>query len=85
MDWVKERHHIPLAYCYELRDRGTYGHLLPADQILPTGEETTDSVIEMVFQAKRFGYMVPYRAASNASALSLSILLYVVAVVNVFL
>ncbi|XP_026742944.1 zinc carboxypeptidase-like [Trichoplusia ni] len=57
IDWVKERLHVPLVYCYELRDRGTYGHLLPPDQILPTAEETMDSIVEMILQAKRFGYM----------------------------
>nr|XP_049704885.1 zinc carboxypeptidase A 1 [Helicoverpa armigera] len=57
VDWVKEHLKVPLTYCYELRDRGVYGHLLPPDQILPTGEETMDSIIEMVWQAKRFGYM----------------------------
>lgn len=57
VDWVKERLKIPLAYCYELRDRGQFGHLLPPDQILPTSEETMDSVIEILFQAKRYGYM----------------------------
>jgi hypothetical protein len=57
VDWAKEQLNIPLMYCYELRDRGTFGHLLPPDQILPTGEETMDSVIELIHQAKRFGYM----------------------------
>ncbi|RVE53887.1 hypothetical protein evm_001549 [Chilo suppressalis] len=57
VDWVKEHLKVPLVYCYELRDRGTYGHLLPADQILPTGQETMDSVLDLIHQAKRFGYM----------------------------
>ncbi|XP_060805043.1 zinc carboxypeptidase A 1 [Amyelois transitella] len=57
LDWVKEHLNVPLAYCYELRDRGTYGHLLPADQILPSGEETMDSVLELIYQARRFGYL----------------------------
>ncbi|CAD0204037.1 unnamed protein product [Chrysodeixis includens] len=53
VDWVKERLHVPLTYCYELRDRGVYGHLLPPEQILPTGEETMDSIVEMILQARR--------------------------------
>ncbi|XP_028167844.1 zinc carboxypeptidase-like [Ostrinia furnacalis] len=57
IDWVKEALKIPLVYCYELRDRGTYGHLLPADQILPSGEETMDSILEMIHQARRLDYM----------------------------
>ncbi|NWI93445.1 CBPO Carboxypeptidase, partial [Pitta sordida] len=31
---------IPLSYTFELRDTGTHGFLLPADQIQPTCEET---------------------------------------------
>lgn len=31
---------IKYAYSMELRDQGRYGFLLPADQIIPTGEET---------------------------------------------
>ncbi|KAJ8723718.1 hypothetical protein PYW07_007698 [Mythimna separata] len=72
VDWVKERLNIPLAYCYELRDKNGYGHLLPPDQILPTGEETMDSVLELVHQAKRYGYMVPYaEKQSSANVLNL--------------
>nr|XP_034834190.1 zinc carboxypeptidase-like [Maniola hyperantus] len=57
IDWVKERARVPLVYCYELRDKGDDGFLLPEDQILPNNQEVMDSVIEMVHQAKRFGYM----------------------------
>ena len=31
---------IKYGFAPELRDKGTYGFELPADQILPTGEET---------------------------------------------
>ncbi|XP_047536945.1 zinc carboxypeptidase-like [Vanessa atalanta] len=57
VDWVKEQLKVPLVYCYELRDRGTFGFLLPTDQIRPNNEEVMDSLLEMIHQAKRFGYM----------------------------
>ncbi|KAI8424822.1 hypothetical protein MSG28_006751 [Choristoneura fumiferana] len=57
VDWVKGHLRVPLVYCYELRDRGTFGFLLPTDQILPNNQETMDSVLDIIFQAKRFGYM----------------------------
>ncbi|XP_030028982.2 zinc carboxypeptidase [Manduca sexta] len=56
-DWVKEHLKVPLVYMYELRDKGTYGHLIPPELILPSAEETTDSIIDLIHQAKRFGYM----------------------------
>ncbi|XP_028167849.1 zinc carboxypeptidase-like [Ostrinia furnacalis] len=57
VDWVKEHVQVPLVYCYELRDRGTYSFLLPPEEILPSGLETMDSLVELIHQAKRFGYM----------------------------
>lgn len=71
IDWVKEHLRVPLVYCYELRDRGTYGHLLPPEQILPTSEEVMDSLVEMIHQAKRLGYM------NNGNAIKVSSLLIV--------
>ncbi|XP_026333308.1 zinc carboxypeptidase A 1-like [Hyposmocoma kahamanoa] len=56
IDWVKAALEVPLVYCYELRDRHQYGHLLPADQILPNNQEVMDSLIELIHQGKRFGY-----------------------------
>ncbi|XP_015176252.1 PREDICTED: carboxypeptidase B-like isoform X1 [Polistes dominula] len=38
-DWAKVTAGIKYAYTIELRDRGTYGFLLPATQIVPTGRE----------------------------------------------
>ncbi|XP_035732266.1 carboxypeptidase B-like isoform X2 [Vespa mandarinia] len=38
-DWAKVTAGIKYAYTVELRDRGTYGFLLPATQIVPTGRE----------------------------------------------
>ncbi|XP_065211305.1 carboxypeptidase B-like [Planococcus citri] len=38
-DWAKNKLGIKYSYTAELRDKGTYGYLLPASQILPTGKE----------------------------------------------
>uniref|UniRef100_A0A671NTE2 Carboxypeptidase A1 n=1 Tax=Sinocyclocheilus anshuiensis TaxID=1608454 RepID=A0A671NTE2_9TELE len=39
IDWTYEQG-IKYSYTFELRDTGRYGFLLPADQIIPTAEET---------------------------------------------
>lgn len=57
VDWVKEQLRVPLVYVYEFRDDGTHGFLLPPDQILPNSEEVMDSLLELIHQAKRFGYL----------------------------
>lgn len=56
MDWVKGTFHKSITYTYELRDTGRYGFLLPADQIIPTSQETLDSLIAMFKEAKVRGY-----------------------------
>lgn len=56
MDYIKGAHHKPIVYTYELRDRGYYGFLLPPDQIIPSGEETMDSLVTMFKEAKARGY-----------------------------
>lgn len=38
-DWAYDNG-IKYSYTFELRDTGKYGFLLPAEQILPTAEET---------------------------------------------
>ncbi|XP_014486631.1 PREDICTED: zinc carboxypeptidase-like [Dinoponera quadriceps] len=55
IDYVKGTYGKPLAYTYELRDKGRHGFLLPPDQIIPTGEETLDSVVAMLKEAKARG------------------------------
>jgi len=40
LDWALGEAGIPYSYGMELRDTGTYGFLLPPEQIIPTGEET---------------------------------------------
>jgi len=47
MDWVKGIYNVSIAYTYELRDRGEFGFILPADQIIPTAEETLVSVLSI--------------------------------------
>lgn len=39
MDWAYDRG-IKYAFSFELRDTGRYGFLLPANQIIPTAQET---------------------------------------------
>jgi len=39
-DWAHGDQKIPFSISMELRDTGLYGFLLPADQIIPTAEET---------------------------------------------
>ncbi|XP_011690613.1 PREDICTED: zinc carboxypeptidase isoform X2 [Wasmannia auropunctata] len=56
VDYIKGVYHKPIAYTYELRDRGRYGFLLPPNQIIPTGEETMDSLIAMFKEVKARGY-----------------------------
>lgn len=56
MDWVKGSFHTPLTYTYELRDTGRYGFLLPPEQIIPTAEETLDSLVTIMKEAKAYGY-----------------------------
>jgi murein tripeptide amidase MpaA len=46
-DWAKGAAGIKYSYCLELRDTGRYGFLLPASQIVPTGEETFNGVAAM--------------------------------------
>jgi len=47
-DWMRGVAGIKFAYCYELRDEGHHGFILPPDQIIPSGEETFASVKTMV-------------------------------------
>ncbi|XP_053613735.1 zinc carboxypeptidase-like [Plodia interpunctella] len=57
-DWVKYTTQVPIAYLLELRDLGEYGFLLPPQQIIPTGLETMDFLVEMNKNAKGMGYNV---------------------------
>ncbi|XP_014486643.1 PREDICTED: zinc carboxypeptidase-like [Dinoponera quadriceps] len=55
VDYIKGIYRKPLTYTYELRDKGRHGFLLPPDQIIPTGEETLDSLVAMLKEAKARG------------------------------
>lgn len=46
-DWAKGVAGIKFSYCFELRDTGNYGFILPASQIIPTGQETFEAVKSM--------------------------------------
>jgi hypothetical protein len=48
MDWVKSKLGVPYTFEWELRDTGRYGFLLPADQIVPTAQETLDAIISIL-------------------------------------
>lgn len=47
-DWAYDTTGIQYTYALEMRDTGEYGFLLPADQILPTGEETWAGLIAAI-------------------------------------
>ncbi|XP_011160941.1 zinc carboxypeptidase [Solenopsis invicta] len=57
VDYIKGIYHTPIVYTYELRDTGSYGFLLPPDQIIPSGEETLDSLVAMFKEVKARGYL----------------------------
>lgn len=44
-DWAKGVAGVKYSYTIELRDTGNYGFLLPASQIIPTGEETFEGFL----------------------------------------
>ncbi|KFB45619.1 carboxypeptidase A2 [Anopheles sinensis] len=57
VDWAFAVAGIPLSYTYELRDQGEFGFILPADQIVPNGEELLEGFIAMIDEARVLGYM----------------------------
>ena len=40
--------HVKYSLPVELRDKGSYGFLLPPEQIIPTGEETFEGLKALV-------------------------------------
>ncbi|XP_063697373.1 zinc carboxypeptidase-like [Culicoides brevitarsis] len=61
IDWVKGVHDTPFVFVYEMRDTGRYGFILPAEQIVPNAEETLDSLVTMVQEARKLGYFKQLR------------------------
>ncbi|XP_071640392.1 zinc carboxypeptidase-like [Temnothorax longispinosus] len=48
VDYLLHVFHKPIVFLYKLRDKGQYGFLLPPQLIIPTGEETLDSLITLI-------------------------------------
>ncbi|KAL9959742.1 hypothetical protein ACROYT_G033097 [Oculina patagonica] len=47
-DWTYGKLGVEYSFSVELRDEGRYGFLLPANQIIPTGEETFEGLKALV-------------------------------------
>jgi len=52
IDWTYAVLGVKYSYALELRDRGRYGFVLPASQIKPSGEETTDAFYAAIMAMK---------------------------------
>lgn len=48
LDYVYGVHHVLHSYHLRLRDTGTYGYLLPKEQLIPQGEETFAGINQML-------------------------------------
>lgn len=67
-DWTFDELKIFFSYGVELRDDGTYGFLLPEDQILPTAMETFEGLKALAFYIKSD----PFKNSSSSSFLFFS-------------
>ncbi|XP_056596054.1 carboxypeptidase A1-like [Triplophysa dalaica] len=55
IDWTYDQG-IKYSYTFELRDTGRYGFILPADQIIPTAEETWLALMAIMKYTKNHPY-----------------------------
>ncbi|XP_056595987.1 carboxypeptidase A1-like [Triplophysa dalaica] len=55
VDWTYDQG-IKYSYTFELRDTGRYGFILPADQIIPTAEETWLALMAIMEHTKNNPY-----------------------------
>ncbi|XP_012226692.1 zinc carboxypeptidase-like isoform X2 [Linepithema humile] len=56
-DYIRGTYRKPYVYSYGLRGKDNYDFLLPPDQIIPTGQETLDSIMSMLREIKRRKYL----------------------------
>ncbi|XP_066911294.1 carboxypeptidase B-like [Clytia hemisphaerica] len=52
IDFAHDELKVVYSYGLELRDKGHYGFILPANQIQPSGEETSDALLAAVLAMK---------------------------------
>jgi len=55
IDWTYDQG-IKYSYTFELRDTGRYGFILPANQIVPTAEETWLALMAIMEHTKNNPY-----------------------------
>jgi len=66
-DWYYSKANVTIAYTFELRDTGRYGFILPANQIIPTGEEIWAALLHL----SKFVYNALPLVKASKSELSL--------------
>lgn len=59
VDWAYGVQDIQLGYTFEFRDRrgGSYGFVLPANQIIPNALETADAIVAMVAEVRNLNLL----------------------------
>lgn len=55
IDW-SYNNGVKYSYTFELRDTGRYGFLLPADEIIPTAEETWVALMKIMEHVRDHPY-----------------------------